>query len=341
MVNSISHTARLRCKKGLSDLIRKAREAVCSIPREYLSPAGAWVEDHALFLLEEADALKRDVQRAPRLPGDGGVPRLLRWARAVCEEGQGEISAPLIVRGIKKEAESTEITEEELSLLPLAFSIALFERMREILENCIQEKELRARARAWAKRFSAGERDDLPRDGALLALLLRALSEEENPAGLRRADETLRGLGLRWEDAVRAEQEQQTARGLDAGRLIASLHMLSRLPFHAVRERLSPVIKVLRADPTFPRMDRESRDLYVSRACRIAKRLRIPQSAAARAPWSFRWANPARRAKRDFTCWSGPTSSPCICISAKNLLLPCGIGRACSLRPCTAGRRYA
>ncbi|MBR0229630.1 MAG: hypothetical protein IJQ62_14885 [Clostridia bacterium] len=283
MVNSISHTARLRCKKGLSDLIRKAREAVCSIPREYLSPAGAWVEDHALFLLEEADALKRDVQRAPRLPGDGGVPRLLRWARAVCEEGQGEISAPLIVRGIKKEAESTEITEEELSLLPLAFSIALFERMREILENCIQEKELRARARAWAKRFSAGERDDLPRDGALLALLLRALSEEENPAGLRRADETLRGLGLRWEDAVRAEQEQQTARGLDAGRLIASLHMLSRLPFHAVRERLSPVIKVLRADPTFPRMDRESRDLYVSRACRIAKRLRIPQSAAARA----------------------------------------------------------
>ncbi len=283
MVNSISHKARLRCPKGLSDSIRKAREAVCSVPREELSPAGAWVEDHALFLLEEADALKRDARRAPRLPGERGVPRLLRWARAVCEAGQGEISAPLIVRVIRREAGEAEITEEELALLPLALSLALFERLGDTLESCVREKERRARARAWAKRFSAGERDDLPRDGALLSLLLRALSEEENPAGLRRADEALRSLGLRREEAVRQEQEQQTARGLDAGRLIGSLRTLSRLPFGAVRERLSAVIHILRADPTFPRMDRESRDLYVSRACRIAKRRHIPPSDAARA----------------------------------------------------------
>ena len=283
MVHSVSHKTRLRGPKGLTEHIRRAREAVCGIPREALSPAGVWAEDHALFLLEEADALERALKRAPRLPEEGGVPRLLRWARAVCEAGQGEISAPLITRVIKKEAGNAEITEEELSLLPQVFSIVLFERMQEVLETCIQEKEQRTRALAWAKRFSAGERDDLPRDSALLAALLRALSEEENPAGLRRADEALRALGLRWEEIVRREQEKQTAQGLDAGRLIASLRALSRLPFDAVRERLSPVIRILRADPTFPRMDRESRDLYVGRACLIAKRLHIAQSAAARA----------------------------------------------------------
>ena len=52
MVNSISHKTRLRCPKGLTEHIRKAREAVCGIPREALSPAGACLEDHALFLLE-------------------------------------------------------------------------------------------------------------------------------------------------------------------------------------------------------------------------------------------------------------------------------------------------
>ena len=283
MVNSISHKTRLRCPKGLTEHIRKAREAVCGIPREALSPAGAWLEDHALFLLEEADALKREIKRSPRLSGENGVPRLLRWARAVCEAGQGEITAPLTVRVIQREAGEEEITEEELSLLPNALACALFECLLEPLEACPCEKERRDRALAWAKRFSAGDRDSLPKDGALLAAVLRALNAEENPSGLRRADETLRRLGLRWEEAVRRDQENQTALGLYAGRLIASLRMLSRLRFDAVRERLSPVIRALRADPTFGRMDQESRDLYVCHACRAARRLHISQSAAARA----------------------------------------------------------
>ena len=265
------------------DRIRKARQAACAVPREELSPSGIWVEDHALSLLEEADALGRELKRAPRLPGRGGVPRLLRWAREICREGAGEIAAPLIVRVIRREAGDAEITEEELSLLPKALACALFERLLEPLESCMREKDQRARALAWARRFSAGEQDELPKDSALLSALLRALAARENPDGLRRADEILRCRNLRWEEAVRQDQDSQNAQGLDTGRLITSLGLLSRLPFSAVRERLSPVIRVLRADPTFGRMDQESRDLYVRRACRIAKRLHIAQSAAAEA----------------------------------------------------------
>ena len=63
-----SSQARLRCPAGLMDRIRKARQAACAVPREELSPSGIWVEDHALSLLEEADALGRELKRAPRLP---------------------------------------------------------------------------------------------------------------------------------------------------------------------------------------------------------------------------------------------------------------------------------
>ncbi len=278
-----SGQARLRCPSALMDRIRKARQAACGIPREELSPSGIWIEDHALFLLEEADALGRKLKTAPRLPGKNGVPRLLRWAREICRESAREITAPLIVRVIQREAGEAEITEEELSLLPNALACALFECLLEPLESCVREKDQRARAQAWAQRFSAGEQDDLPKDSALLAALLRALAAEENPDGLRRADEVLRRLNLRWDEAVRQDQDSQNAQGLDTGRLITSLHLLSRLPFGAVRERLSLVIRALRADPTFGRMDQESRDLYVCHACRIAKRLHIAQSAAAQA----------------------------------------------------------
>ena len=284
---SVSVKARLRCPKGLSDRIRKAHQAVCGIPREELSPSGVWMEDHALFLLEEAEALKRKLKSAPRLPGKGGETRLSRWAREICREEAGEITAPLIVRVIQRELGGGEITEEELALLPQALACALFECLAEPLENCLQEKERQSLARTWAQRFSAGDRDDLPRDQALLAGLLRVLSGSETPDGLRRADETLRSMDLRWEEVVRLDQEAQTAQGLYTGRLIASLRGLSRLPFDAVRERLSPVIRALRADTTFPRMDRESRDLYVRSSCRIAKRLRVAQSTAAQAAVSL------------------------------------------------------
>ena len=104
-----SGRARLRGPAGLAARIRKARQAVCGIPREELSPSGVWIEDHALFLLEEAEALERQLKAAPRLPGNAGEARLARWTRAICREGSGEITAPLAVRVIRRETGEEEI----------------------------------------------------------------------------------------------------------------------------------------------------------------------------------------------------------------------------------------
>ena len=80
-LSSFSGYMRLRPGPGLRDRVRRAAQAAADTPRDALSPAGIWIEDHARFLLDEAERLIRDTRFSPRLPACGGTPRALRWAR--------------------------------------------------------------------------------------------------------------------------------------------------------------------------------------------------------------------------------------------------------------------
>ena len=73
--------ARLRSPRGIEKQIRRAVQAVSRIPREDVSPAGQWVEDHARLLLDAAEAQTRQLRFAPKLPAISGTPRLLLIAR--------------------------------------------------------------------------------------------------------------------------------------------------------------------------------------------------------------------------------------------------------------------
>ena len=92
-LSSFSGYMRLRPGPGLRDRVRRAAQAAADTPRDALSPAGIWIEDHARFLLDEAERLIRDTRFSPRLPACGGTPRALRWAREICRRGEGEIYA--------------------------------------------------------------------------------------------------------------------------------------------------------------------------------------------------------------------------------------------------------
>ena len=52
----------LRLPRRLYAAIRKGEAAARALPREDLSPAALWLEDHARFLAEEAQALGRQLQ---------------------------------------------------------------------------------------------------------------------------------------------------------------------------------------------------------------------------------------------------------------------------------------
>ena len=275
--------ARIKLPKGLSERIRGAHAAACRIQREELSPSGVWLEDNALFLLEKTDALERELRALPPLPAAGGTARILALARGVCQEEDGEITAPGIIRFVREHLGEAELTQAETACLRPALGCALMERLEDSLSVCLKEGEEKRIAQAWADQFSKGQKEELPKDDALLCQVLSCLSQREDTDALRRADAMLNREGRRSEDALRRSQEAETAEGLKTGRIIYSLRKLSALPFDGIEERLSPVAGILRLDPTYARMDGPSRAFYRQCACRIARRWRVRESDAARA----------------------------------------------------------
>ena len=273
----------LRLPRSLTVSIRRAHAAACNLPREELSPAGVWMEDHALFLLEETEALRRELRFSPRLPGEAGIPRVLTIAREVCAREKNEITAACVVRAVKEIMGEEELTQKEIARLRPAIACALLEQVEEGAAYCVREEGNRLLARDWAARFAAGRRDALPGDRELLLMTLESLARREDGDATRRAEALLEKEGIKREELSREYQTDAAAEGLRLGGVVTALEKLKSLPFDRVAERISPVDRELRQDRTYPRMDAESRDFYRRRACRAARRLRVQESAAARA----------------------------------------------------------
>ena len=278
---SITGRAYLRGPRGMARRIIRAAQAVRRVPREDVSPAARWMEDHARLLLDAADALNRDLRFSPKVPAVQGTPRILILARQAVKEE--ELAAGLVVRSIREELGEETLTQAEIDLLPQAITCALFEELNELLDACIQEPDLYAQAQAWADALAKGRKDHLPRGPLLLGRVLLRLDEQEDADALRRADELLARQGMQAADALQAAQTQWERDGLKAGRLIAAMQKSQRLPYDRMGERLSPVAAALRQDATYRRMDAESRAYYHRCACRIAKRFHVSEGEAAQA----------------------------------------------------------
>ncbi|MBQ4075114.1 MAG: hypothetical protein IJD39_07930 [Clostridia bacterium] len=274
--------ARLCFPKGLIRKIYQAEECIRRIPREDLSPAGLWLEDHARFLLEEAGALKARLRPAPRLPGKK-TSRLLSLARAIIRECNYDISAPLILRHARHLTGDQEMEERELHFLPAALSIALFEQLEGVLSACIREEDVQRRAEKWISELSLDPPSPLPEDAALMQKILALLSEGEDARNLEKMDQMLALESARAEQSAAQAQEEMARMGLHAGRIIQSLHRMRSMPFDRIVDRLSPIAAILRKQDTYCRMDGPSRSYYHLQVCRIARKLHTRESAVARA----------------------------------------------------------
>lgn len=277
---SAAGSARLRPPAGIAARIRKAVQVLRRIPREDVSPAGRWAEDHARLLLDAADALNRGLRFAPKLPAAQGVPRILRLARKAT--GEDELTAGALLRVLREELGEAALTQAEISLLPQALSCALLEELSELLDACVQEAELYVQSRSWADALASRRKDHLPHDPLLLGRTLLRLDEREDADALRRADELLARQGTTAADALQAAQAQWERDGLRMRRLISALRKAERLPYDRIAERLSPIAAALREDRTYRRMDAESRAYYRACACRAARRFHIAEGEAAR-----------------------------------------------------------
>ena len=280
---SAASRARLRPDRGLLRRVRRAVAAARRIPREELSPAGVWIEDHARFLLEEADALRLALRPAPRLPGDQGAARVLRLAREICRAEEGKVEEALILRVSREFFKEQEPTLRELYHLPQALSIALFEARGGVLSSCEEEEKLRVQAKKWAERIEGGGAEKLPQDPKLLRQIILRFSGQENAPGMQRMETLLKKASLRPEEILRRAMDTLIQEGQTAGALITSLRRLPALPFDRIRERLSPAARVLGQEETYRLMDAPSRGYYQQQAARLAKRLGAKESDVARA----------------------------------------------------------
>ena len=276
---SFTGLARLRSPAGIAGRIRRAVQAAQRVPRQDVTPAGRWVEDHAGLLLDAADALGRDLRFAPRLPAMQGTPRLLLLARKAVQEE--EVAAGEVVRVFREELGEEALTQAEIDLLPEALVCASLEALSDLLDTCVQEAYLYRQSCSWAEALAQGQKDLLPHDPILLAMALLRLDEREDAEALGRADTLLARAGIKPAEALKTAQAQWERDGLRMGRVIAALRAAERLPYDRIAERLSPVAAALGKEDTYRRMDAESRAYYRRCACRLAKRFHTSEGKLA------------------------------------------------------------
>ncbi len=280
---SVSGMARLRAPRGILRRIRRAERAVRRIPRDEVSPAGAWLEDHAGFLTEEAEALLQRLRAVPPLPALGGKCRIFLLAEEIVKKGQGELALSLMLRVLREETEAEELRQAEVYQLPDALRCALFSALLPVLSACEEEAKMHDRALKWAGQLRRGEKRAMPEDALLWERILACLSDREDAQGLKRLDEMLMDCGMGAEEMARRAREEKCRLGRSAERIIGALHTLPRLPFDGLMERISPVAAVLRQEETYRQMDAESRGYYLRCVSALAKKYHLRETAVARA----------------------------------------------------------
>lgn len=301
----------------ISARIRRAHAACRRVPREELSPAGMWIEDHARFLLQEALRLREALKNAPRLPGSGGQPRMARLAQEICREGSDQVSAAAILRISRAFFADGEPAQQELCMLRDALACALLDRLGPVLHACMEEAERRRQAERFTARLGRGKAPGLPENPALQAQIIVRLSAAENAEAMQQLDGLLQKGGVAAREAMARHQAEQTRLGQEAGSVIAALHALERLPFDRIIERLSPISAVLRQEETYRRMDAESRNFYIARVCLLARRLHVGESAVARAAMALREGNEGPRAQCGFYLIEQPEAIGAYLLSRK------------------------
>ncbi len=276
--------ARLRPPANAVRALLAAHRRLSRLQRSELTPAAQWLLDNMRMLCECAQTLSRELAHAPRVPASGGVPRVLLFCRALCEGAR----EPITRGGLLAAAESWQGVRafelDELSLMYCALRVALLERVLSLSASAVEETAIAERAAMLARRYLQGDTSArLPDEPLLVERLLRALSESENPEALKYVDAALRALDVDRDRAASEAHARLMRTRADIGGAIVALRASARLPWQSLSEEINRVHAILRADPVFSRMDMESRALYARRVARIARRVKMPEEAVARA----------------------------------------------------------
>ncbi len=277
---------------GVCNLLKAAVTA-----RRRIMPAGEWLLDNFYLIEEHIRTTKRHLpkgysQELPRLAHgpSAGLPRVYDIALETISHGDGRVDAENLGRFVAAYQSVTALKLGELWAIPIMLRLAVIENLRRVamlIAAGLAERDL---ADSWADQMTEiAERDpkslilviaDMARSsppmaGSFVAELARRL-QGQGPAlalPLTWIEQRLFESGLKIEQLVQSENQQQAADQVSISNSIGSLRFLGAMNWREFVETMSVVEQKLQEDPSgvYGQMDFATRDHYRHVVERVAK----------------------------------------------------------------------
>jgi cellobiose phosphorylase len=310
---ALTHTLSGGGLRASSALIRgfdrdasELREYALRLQREGQSgtrPAEEWLLDHADFIAEQTLHIRKMIRRdeTRRLPALSGSRelRVLSLCADYLEHTDGLFDADLLAAYADAYQDIAVLTIGEVAMMPLFVRIAVIRRLAGLVRTLKERREAGDRIDRILEPFaektpsatairdaldSAGE--TLPLSGPTIVHLVDRLGEMAEYAGdvrewlVCRLDPEQESL----ERIIAHEHRLQASYEVSASHAIQSLRRLDRLDWSGMFERLCHVDRVLRTEAagTYPLLDASSRQVLLGRVQVLARRMRVPETLAAK-----------------------------------------------------------
>jgi cyclic beta-1,2-glucan synthetase len=256
--------------------------AGAALEEEATSPAAEWLVDNFHIVEEQVREVREDLpagfyRELPKLASGAleGLPRVYGLTWAFIEHTDSRVEGGTLARFVRAYQRAAPLTIGELWAVPISLRLVLIENLRRIFDqnasrrgerraaDALADKLLAAKSpEAEAKALPRFERRPLSRPFA--ARLLQRLRDHE-PAGLPAAawvEHRLAEHGMKAEDVLRLDQQEQAAAPVTVRHLISSMRLISALDWNEFFESVSLVDKTLRQGTRVAEMDFVTRDRY-------------------------------------------------------------------------------
>lgn len=268
-----------------SDFLLKATQALTlgESAHQELTPAAEWLIDNYHLVAAQIREIRIDLppgyyEQLPKLSTGPfiSLPRVFgaMWSLVAHTDGLIE---PEALRGYLHAYQQVQpLTIGELWAVPITLRIVLIENLRRVAAIVVANRAARAQADAlasrilgldglatmqWVANASLWPASSPEAFAVQLAHRLRGRDPKGEPA-LTWLDEQLTHCGLRIEDVVRDELQQQGTFNATIRNIITSLRMATVLDWTETFEKLSLVDVALSESGRFSEMDFASRNLY-------------------------------------------------------------------------------
>lgn len=336
--HALARAHRLRAHAGPERLLNRLTENegllddVCALLTRMvqddmrITPAGEWLLDNYYLVEEQIVTARRHLPTgySRQLPSlsqgpSSGLPRVYDLSLEAIAHGDGRIDAETLRRFFASYQSITPLKLGELWAIPIMLRLALIDNLRRMAVRVMRDGDDHRLASEWAARLNRTAAEN-PKD---VVLVVADMARSDPPLSGAFVSELTRGLqgrggvfsmpitwleqwaadgGLRIEELVHLESQQQAADQVSISNSIGSLRFLANMDWREFVEDMSVVEHTLRADParTYALMDFSTRDSYrhvVEKIARLANvgedavaeiALQLAQAAATTAPGHHR-----------------------------------------------------